>query len=127
MSLTYNAFTLLVLLALALGVPAGMIVMSSIAGPLRRRRATDLTPYECGSKLFESARKRFSVKFYLVAMLFILFDIEVVFVYPWAIALRNQSGTETGLFVFWVMIVFLGILTAAFVYEWGRGALDWDR
>lgn len=124
--MTENVFGLLVLLAMAVGIPAVIITLSALAGP-RGRRVTDLTPYECGVKPFESARKRFSTKFYLVGILFILFDIETVFIYPWAVELRAKAGTESGLFVFWVMMVFLAVLTLGFVYEWGRGALKWDR
>jgi NADH-quinone oxidoreductase subunit A len=88
---------------------------------------TNTTPYERGIKPYQSARNRFSVKFYMVAMLFIVFDIEAVFLYPWARILRDKAGSPEGWFVFWVMMIFLAILTVGFVYEWGRGALEWDR
>jgi NADH-quinone oxidoreductase subunit A len=78
-------------------------------------------------KPFESARRRFSAKFYLVAMLFILFDIEAVFLYPWAIRLRQQAEAGSGWFTFFAMIAFLSTLVVGFIYVWKRGALDWDR
>ena len=97
------------------------VALSAVLGRVRRSR-TNLTPYECGMRPFESAEKRFSVKFYVVAMLFILFDIEAAFLYPWAVTLR--SGDRT--FVFFEMVVFLGVLVLGYVYVWQRGALEWD-
>ena len=126
MVLTDNTFALLVLLALAVVIPGAIIVLSALCGR-PKHRTTDMTPYECGSRLFESARHPFTVKFYLIAMLFILFDIEAVFLYPWAIELKNQVGTAGAWFVLVEMLVFIAILVAGFAYAWGRGALDWDR
>jgi NADH-quinone oxidoreductase subunit A len=126
MVLTYNTFTLLVLLCLAVVIPGAILLLSAVAGR-PRIRTTDATPYECGSRLFESARHPFTVKFYLVAMLFILFDIEAVFLHPWAVELKNQVGTAGAWFVLIEMLVFIAILVAGFAYAWGRGALDWDR
>ena len=77
--------------------------------------------YECGFPAFEDARSKFDVRFYLVAILFIIFDLEVAFLFPWAISL-----SENGLFGFWSMVVFLSILTVGFIYEWKKGALDWE-
>ncbi len=122
-----TAYSLLVLLAVAVATPVGILAASHFLGPSRRKRVTDLTPYECGSKPFTNARGRFSIKFYLVAMLFIIFDIEAVFLFPWAVELKNQATSGAGLFVFFEMMVFIGILIVAFAYVWGRGALDWDR
>ncbi|MDQ7006587.1 MAG: NADH-quinone oxidoreductase subunit A [Acidobacteriota bacterium] len=122
-----TTIALLVLFAAAVATPAGMLTVSAIAGPARRRRRTDMTPYECGVQPFTSARGRFSLKFYLVAMLFIVFDIEAVFLYPWAVELKQQVLSGRGLFVFFEMMVFLGILIVGFIYVWGRGALEWDR
>jgi len=126
MVLTDNTFALLVLLALAVVIPGAIIVLSALCG--RPRHRTDRPDaYECGSRLFESARHPFTVKFYLIAMLFILLDIEAVFLYPWAVELKNQVGTGGALFVLVEMLVFIAILVAGFAYAWGRGALDWDR
>ena len=80
-----------------------------------------LSAYECGFNAFDDARMKFDVRFYLVAILFIIFDLEVAFLFPWAISLG-----ETGMFGFWSMMVFLGILTIGFVYEWKKGALEWE-
>ncbi|PPR15651.1 MAG: hypothetical protein CFH43_00883, partial [Proteobacteria bacterium] len=80
-----------------------------------------LSPYECGFEAFDSARKRFDVRFYLVAILFIIFDLEVAFLFPWAMAFG-----DIGLFGFWSMMVFLTVLTVGFIYEWKKGALEWE-
>ena len=80
-----------------------------------------LSAYECGFNAFDDARMKFDVRFYLVAILFIIFDLEVAFLFPWAVAFN-----EVGTFGFWSMIVFLGVLTIGFVYEWKKGALEWD-
>ncbi|MCA0401134.1 MAG: NADH-quinone oxidoreductase subunit A [Proteobacteria bacterium] len=80
-----------------------------------------LSAYECGFNAFDDARMKFDVRFYLVAILFIIFDLEVAFLFPWAVALK-----EIGAFGFWSMVVFLGVLTIGFVYEWRKGALEWD-
>ena len=83
--------------------------------------AEKLSTYECGFEPFEDARSRFDVRFYLVALLFIIFDLEIAFLFPWAVTLG-----ETGVFGFWSMCVFLGILTVGFIYEWKKGALEWE-
>ncbi len=80
-----------------------------------------LSPYECGFEAFDDARMKFDVKFYLVAILFIIFDLEIAFLFPWAVAFG-----DIGLFGFWSMMFFLGVLTVGFAYEWKKGALDWD-
>ena len=80
-----------------------------------------LSAYECGFNAFDDARMKFDVRFYLVAILFIIFDLEVAFLFPWAVSLGH-----IGLFGFWSMIVFLGVLTVGFVYEWRKGALEWE-
>ncbi len=80
-----------------------------------------LSAYECGFEAFDDSRMRFDVKFYLVAILFIIFDLEVAFLFPWAVSLG-----DVGLFGFWSMMVFLGVLTIGFIYEWKKGALEWD-
>jgi len=80
-----------------------------------------LSPYECGFEAFEDARMKFDVRYYLVAILFILFDLEIAFLFPWAVALK-----EIGPVGFWSMMIFLAILVVGFVYEWKKGALDWE-
>jgi len=103
------------------------IVASAIVGLswwLGKRRPTraKMSPYECGMEPVGDARERFSVKFYLVAMLFILFDVEAVFLYPWAIILRDLK-----MFGFWEMLVYIGIVLVGFFYVWKKGVLDWGR
>jgi NADH-quinone oxidoreductase subunit A len=87
----------------------------------RRADPEKLSAYECGFNAFDDARMKFDVRFYLVAILFIIFDLEVTFLFPWAVAFG-----DIGLFGFWSMMVFLGVLTVGFIYEWRKGALEWD-
>jgi NADH-quinone oxidoreductase subunit A len=88
---------------------------------VHRPDAEKLSPYECGFEAFEDARMKFDVRYYLIAILFILFDLEIAFLFPWAIVLQ-----EIGLFGFMAMVVFLGILVVGFIYEWKKGALEWE-
>ena len=111
---------ILIFLGLAIGLAAIIIVASLVVAPQQPDREK-LSPYECGFEPFENARGRFDVRFYLVAILFIIFDLEVAFLFPWAVSLGN-----IGLFGFWSMIVFLAVLTVGFVYEWRKGALEWE-
>jgi len=80
-----------------------------------------LSAYECGFNAFDDARMKFDVRFYLVAILFIIFDLEVAFLFPWAVAFK-----QVGVYGFWSMMLFLGVLTVGFIYEWKKGALEWD-
>ena len=104
---------------------AGAIAVAMLGGSLLAARqkpyAEKLSAYECGFEAFDDARRRFDVRFYLVAILFIIFDLEVAFLFPWAVSL-----SEIGLFGFFSMLVFLGVLTIGFIYEWNKGALDWE-
>ena len=106
-------------------VIAGVIAMAMVGGSLLAARqkpyAEKLSAYECGFEAFDDARRRFDVRFYLVAILFIIFDLEVAFLFPWAVSL-----SEIGLFGFLSMVGFLAVLTVGFVYEWCKGALDWE-
>jgi NADH-quinone oxidoreductase subunit A len=121
---TDSLVPVLMVLGVATTLAASMIVLSYFLGK-PRQSAVDGTPYECGSTPFDSARKhRFSVHFYLVAMLFILFDIEAAFLIPWAVTFRQFAADK--LFVLGEMAVFLGILIIGFVYLWKRGALEWE-
>lgn len=110
----------LIFLAIATAISIGMLVAS---GVLARQKpdSEKLSAYECGFEAFDDARSRFDVRFYLVAILFIIFDLEVAFLFPWAISLGS-----IGLFGFWSMVIFLGILTIGFIYEWRKGALEWE-
>jgi NADH-quinone oxidoreductase subunit A len=108
-------------LLFAVGLAAGMVGLSTFFGKRRGHAAVvDLTAYECGVPIHDPGHKRQTVQFYMVAMLFILFDLEVAFLYPWAVAYRSL-----GWFAFWAAMVFLGLLTVGFIYIWARGALDW--
>ena len=90
-------------------------------GAVHRPDAEKNSPYECGFEPFEDARMKFDVRFYLVSLLFIIFDLEVAFLFPWAVVLE-----EIGAAGFWSMMIFLGILTLGFIYEWKKGALEWE-
>ncbi|MCZ6454389.1 MAG: NADH-quinone oxidoreductase subunit A [Alphaproteobacteria bacterium] len=111
---------ILIFLGLAIGLSAVMIGASFVVGP-NRPDVEKNSPYECGFEPFDDARMKFDVRFYLVAILFIIFDLEVAFLFPWAITLG-----DIGVFGFWSMVVFLAILTVGFVYEWRKGALEWE-
>ena len=122
--MTDSLVPVLMVLGLATSIAGSMIVLSFILGR-PKKSAVDGTPYECGSTPYETARKhRFSIHFYLVAMLFILFDIEAAFLFAWAVTFRHFSANK--LFVLGEMAVFLGILIIGFVYVWRRGALEWE-
>lgn len=118
MLLEYLPILIFVGIALVLGI-ALMLVAFVLAE--NRPDPEKLSAYECGFEAFDDARMRFDVRFYLVAILFIIFDLEVAFLFPWAISLG-----DIGMYGFWSMIIFLGILTIGFVYEWKKGALEWE-
>ena len=117
-------FPVLLFLAIGTAVGVGAIVVSGGLARLTGAQNPDsekLSPYECGFEAFEDARMKFDVRYYLVAILFILFDLEIAFLFPWAVVLN-----EIGLFGFLSMMVFLAILVVGFVYEWMKGALEWE-
>ena len=114
----YFPILLFILVGLAVGVLP--MALGKLLGP-SRPDPEKLSPYECGFEAFEDARMKFDVRYYLVAILFILFDLEIAFLFPWAIVLQ-----EVGLFGLMAMLVFLGILVVGFVYEWMKGALEWE-
>lgn len=111
---------ILIFLGVAGGLALIMVVIPFIVA-LRRPDKEKLSPYECGFEAFSDARGKFDVRFYLVAILFIIFDLEIAFLFPWAISLG-----EIGVFGFWSMMVFLGVLTVGFIYEWKKGGLEWE-
>ena len=115
-----NYFPVLLFLLVGIGVGVAPQVLGRIIAP-HRPDAAKLSPYECGFDPFDDARIRFDVRYYLVAILFIIFDLEVAFLFPWAVALA-----DLGAFVFWSMILFLAVLTIGFIYEWKKGALEWE-
>jgi NADH-quinone oxidoreductase subunit A len=111
---------ILIFIGIAVALSVIMVGASYFAG-LHRPDTEKLSAYECGFEPFQDARKQFDVRFYLVAILFIIFDLEVAFLFPWAVTLG-----QIGLFGFWSMMVFLGVLTVGFAYEWKKGALEWE-
>ncbi len=115
-------FPVMMFMGVAAAIGVLPVLLGMLLGP-RRPDAEKNSPYECGFGAFEDARMKFDVRYYLVAILFILFDLEIAFLFPWAIMLK--SG-ELGAFGFWTMMVFLGVLVVGFIYEWKKGALEWE-
>jgi len=111
---------LVVFIGLSLVIGLGLLVAPFIVA-YQNPDPEKLSAYECGFDAFDDARMKFDVRFYLVSILFIIFDLEVAFLFPWAVAFK-----EVGLFGFWSMMIFLGVLTIGFIYEWKKGALEWD-
>ncbi len=111
---------ILIFLGIATGLSALMVIFSMIAAR-QKPDSEKLSAYECGFEAFEDARRKFDVRYYLVAILFIIFDLEVAFLFPWAVSLG-----EIGVFGFWSMVIFLAVLTVGFAYEWRKGVLEWE-
>ena len=119
-TLVVEYLPVVIFLVIAAALSILFIVPSTLLAP-RKPDPEKLSAYECGFNAFDDARMKFDVRFYLVSLLFIIFDLEVAFLFPWAVAFK-----DAGLFGFWSMIVFLGVLTVGFLYEWRKGALEWD-
>jgi len=115
-----NYLPILIFLILGFLFGIGPIALGYLLGP-SKPDSEKLSPYECGFEAFEDSRMKFDVRFYLVAILFIIFDLEIAFMFPWAVVLG-----DLGVFGFWSMVVFLGILVAGFAYEWKKGAMEWE-
>ncbi len=115
-----NYVPVLMFVAVGLAFGVGPIVIGFILGP-RRPNSEKASPYECGFEAFEDARMTFDVRYYLVAILFIIFDLEIAFLFPWAIVLD-----QIGMFGFVAMMIFLTVLVVGFIYEWKKGALEWE-
>ena len=111
---------LAIFIAVAVGLSAALLIAPFIVA-YKNPDPEKMSAYECGFNAFDDARMKFDVRFYLVAILFIIFDLEVAFLFPWAVAFG-----QIGAFGFWSMMVFLGVLTIGFAYEWKKGALEWD-
>ena len=111
---------ILILLAIAVGLGLVLILAAAVIA-VRNPDPEKVSAYECGFNAFDDARMKFDVRFYLVSILFIIFDLEVAFLFPWAVAFG-----EVGVYGFWSMMLFLGVLTIWFIYEWRKGALEWD-
>ena len=120
----YNFLTdylsIIIFLFIALFISVGFILINFISSP-SNPDPEKLSAYECGFDAFDDSRMEFDVRFYLVAILFIIFDLEIAFLFPWAITLG-----KTGVFGFWSMMIFLAVLTIGFIYEWKKGALEWE-
>ncbi len=111
---------IIIFLGIAAAMGIGFMLAAWVLAP-SKPDPEKVSTYECGFEAFDDARMKFDVRFYLVAILFIIFDLEVAFLFPWAVTLG-----ETGLFAFWSMMVFLAVLTAGFAYEWRKGAMEWQ-
>jgi len=119
-ALLQSYLPIIVFLAIALAIGLALLIPPFIIA-YKAPDVEKLSAYECGFNAFDDARMKFDVRFYLVAILFIIFDLEVAFLFPWAVAFKSL-----GWFGFWSMMVFLAVLTIGFVYEWKKGALEWD-
>ena len=115
-----NYLPILIFITITLVMGCGFFIVGKLLGP-SSPDSEKMSPYECGFEAFEDARMKFDVRYYLVAILFIIFDLEIAFFFPWAVALR-----EIGMAGFWAMMLFLGVLVIGFIYEWRKGALEWE-
>lgn len=119
-SLLIEYLPILIFMVVALGI-SGAAVIGSILVAKQKPDPEKNSAYECGFEAFMDTRTKFDVRFYLVTLLFIIFDLEIAFLFPWAISLKG-----IGVFGFWSMMTFLGVLTVGFIYEWKKGALEWE-
>ena len=115
-----NYFSIIIFLFIAIVLSFGFVLANFLAAP-SNPDPEKLSAYECGFEAFDDSRMEFDVRFYLVAILFIIFDLEIAFLFPWAISLGN-----IGVLGFWSMMIFLSVLTIGFIYEWKKGALEWE-
>jgi NADH-quinone oxidoreductase subunit A len=115
-----NYLPILIFIGLATGLGL-VLILAAVVIAVRNPDPEKVSAYECGFNAFDDARMKFDVRFYLVSILFIIFDLEIAFLFPWAVAFQGLSETA-----FWSMMVFLGVLTAGFAYEWKKGAMDWQ-
>ena len=113
-------FSIIIFLIIALGLSFVFIILNYLLSP-KNPDPEKLSAYECGFEAFDDSRMEFDIRFYLVAILFIIFDLEIAFLFPWAISLGNLGALG-----YWSMMIFLFVLTIGFIYEWKKGALDWD-
>ena len=119
-----NYFPILIFISIGLVMGAVLLGLGFVLGKLlghARADSAKQSPFECGFEAFEDARMKFDVRYYLVAILFIIFDLEIAFLFPWAVALE-----DVGMAGFWAMMIFLAVLVVGFIYEWRKGALEWE-
>ena len=119
-----NYLPIIIFFAIATALGAGFIIAAWVLAP-KNPDKEKVSAYECGFNAFDDARMKFDVRFYLVSILFIIFDLEVAFLFPWAVALMKLPH-DAQVFAFWSMMLFLGVLTVGFIYEWNKGALEWE-
>jgi NADH-quinone oxidoreductase subunit A len=119
----YDYFAIAVYIMVAVGF-AGFVILASHVVGQHKPTATKLSPYECGMPTIGSTLRRIPIRYYIIAMLFLLFDIEIVFLYPWVVIFRSLKGM--GFFILGEMLVFVGILLVAYIYVWRKGALEWE-
>jgi len=119
-ALLENYLPIVIFLGIAIGLSVAFVAMSYLVAK-QKPDSEKVSAYECGFEAFDDARSKFDVRFYLVSILFIIFDLEIAFLFPWSISLGS-----IGVYGFWSMVVFLGVLTIGFIYEWRKGALDWE-
>ena len=122
--MTHTFLPILIMLVIAVGIGGTILGLSWIMGR-HQRNPSKLSPYESGVPLLDVNRKRVNVRFYQIAMLFILFDIEAAFLYPWAVIYRDAANGPSGMFLFGEMLVFIGLLGVGYVYVWKKKAFDW--
>ena len=115
---------IIIFLVIATAIGAGFLIAAWVIAP-KSPDKEKVSAYECGFNAFDDARMKFDVRFYLVSILFIIFDLEVAFLFPWAVSLFDLPKPEM-VFAFWSMMIFLGVLTVGFIYEWMKGALEWE-
>jgi NADH-quinone oxidoreductase subunit A len=121
MPLLFDQYLPLVIFMAIAALISGALLLAPFLAAYKAPDAEKLSAYECGFNAFDDARMQFDVRFYLVSLLFIIFDLEVAFLFPWAVAFR-----AAGVYGFWAMMIFLAVLTVGFIYEWKKGALEWD-
>jgi len=119
--LLFDQYLPLVIFMAIAALISGALLLVPFLTAFKAPDAEKLSAYECGFNAFDDARMKFDVRFYLVSLLFIIFDLEVAFLFPWAVAFR-----DAGSYGFWAMMIFLAVLTVGFIYEWKKGALEWD-
>jgi NADH-quinone oxidoreductase subunit A len=122
-AMLYDYFAIAIYIMIAVGFAAFVILASHVVGQ-RKPTAAKLSPYECGMPTIGSSLRRIPIRYYIIAMLFLLFDIEIVFLYPWVLVFRSLKGL--GFFILGEMLVFIGILVIAYIYVWRKGALEWE-
>ena len=124
--MTHTFIPVLIMLIIAIGIGGTILGLNWVIGPIKQRNPQKLAPYESGVPPLDQNRKRVNVRFYQIAMLFILFDIEAAFLYPWAVIYRDATRGPSGMFLFGEMLLFIALLAVGYVYVWKKKAFDWD-